>query len=597
MLRAVLDGTWQAWATLFVVVVVLAVLAATRVRAHVVLLGALTLLLTLGVISDRDLLSSVANPGMATVGALFAVGAGLRDTGGMSWLAERLLGRPQSVTSARVRIVGPVALLSAFMNNIPLVAVMLPVVNDWARRIRVSTSQLMIPLSYASVLGGTCTLIGTSTIIVVNGLVITELGPEQALGMFDISRVGVPVAIVGLLYLVLLGGWLLVDRTPALSTRDDAREYTLEMIVEKGSPLTGKSIEDAGLRQLPGVFLMEVQRDGIVMPAVSPKTELREKDRLVFVGVVTSVVDLQRIRGLSPATNQLWKMNAPRPSRSLVEVVVSNSNPLLGQTIREGRFRTRYDAVAIAAARHGQRIDKKLGDIVLQAGDTLLLEARPDFVEHNRESRDFYLVSEIADSSPLRHDRAWLAVAILVAMVATVALGWMSMLNAALLAAGFMVIARCTTASAALRAVDWTVLLVIVAAFGIGRAMEVSGAAMLVADSLLGIVGDHEVGTLAVLCGLTMVFTNVMNANAAAVLVFPIGVEAASHLDASPMPFVIGIVMGAAASFATPIGYQTNLMVYGPGGYRFVDFVRIGAPLSLLVWGLSVALIPHFWPF
>ncbi len=591
------EPTWQTWTTLGVVVVVLVVLAATQVRAHVVLVGGVAVLLSLGVLSDADLLQSIANPGMATVGTLFAVGAGLRDTGGMSWLAERLLGRPKTLAAARIRIVGPVAVLSAFMNNIPLVAVMLPVVNDWARRIRVSTSQLMIPLSYASILGGTCTLIGTSTIIVVNGLIATELGPERALSMFDISRVGVPVAIVGLLYLALLGGWLLVDRSPAIGIRDDAREYTLEMIVERGGPIVGKTIEDAGLRQLPGVFLMEVQREGAVLAAVSPRVELRADDRLVFVGVVSSVVDLQRIRGLAPATNQLWKIDAPRANRSLVEVVVSNSNPIVGQTIREGRFRSRYHAVVIAAARNGRRIDKKLGDIVLQGGDTLLLEARPHFVEHHRESRDFYLVSEIADSKPLRHERAGLAVAILTAMVTVVALSWVSMLNAALVAAALMVITRCTTSGDALRAVDWSVLLVIVAAFAIGRAMDQSGAAMLVADSLLGLIGDSHMGTLVVLTGLTMLFTNVMNANAAAVLVFPIGVQAAARLGIDPMPLAIGIIMGAAASFATPIGYQTNLMVYGPGGYRFLDFVRVGGPLSLIVWALSVAIIPWFWPF
>jgi di/tricarboxylate transporter len=592
------DPTWQTWTTLGVVVVVLVVLALPRTpRAHVVLLGGLTVLLTCGVVSDEDLLHSIANPGMATVGTLFAVSAGLRDTGGMSWLAERLLGRPTNLTSARLRIVGPVAVLSAFMNNIPLVAVMLPVVNDWARRMQKSTSQLMIPLSYASILGGTCTLIGTSTIIVVNGLIATELGPDRALGMFDISRVGVPVALVGLAYIVFLGGWLLVDRQPPIGFRDDAREYTLEMIVEPGGPIASKTIEDAGLRQLPGLFLMEIQREGAVLAAVSPRVKLRGNDRLIFVGVVSSVVELQRIRGLMPATNQLWKIDEPRANRSLVEVVVSNSNPIVGQTIREGRFRSRYQAVVIAAARNGQRIDKKLGDIVLQAGDTLLLEARPQFVEHHRESRDFYLVSEIADSKPLRHERAGLAVGILTAMVAVAALGWMSMLNAALLAAALMVITRCTTSNHALRAVDWSVLLVIVAAFGIGRAMDRSGAATLVANALLGLVGDSPMGTLVVLTGLTMLFTNVMNANAAAVLVFPIGMQAAERLAVDPMPLAIGIIMGAAASFATPIGYQTNLMVNGPGGYRFLDFVRIGGPLSLIVWGLSACLIPWIWPF
>ncbi len=592
----------DAWITLGVLATVMGLLAGTRLAPYLVLLAGLVTLLTLGVLSEAQMLAGIANPGMITVGVLFAVVSGVRDTGAMSWIAQPLLGTPKSITSAQIRIIGPVAFLSAFLNNTPIVAVMLPVINDWAGKHRISVSKLLIPLSYASILGGACSLIGTSTLLVINGLIETELGPGMGMSMFDIAWVGLPCALVGGTFLVILGRWLLPDRKPVLSPQDDAREYIVEMLVEPGSPLAGKSIEQAGLRHLPSLYLIDVERDGQLLPAVSPKVKLRENDRLVFAGIVESVRDLQKIRGLVPATNQVFKLDEDRATRSLVEAVVSNRCPIVGRTIREGKFRTRYNAAVIAVARGGQRVKQKIGDIVLRSGDTLLIEARASFADQHRNSRDFFLVSRIEDSSPPRHDKAGISLAILIAMVLAVTLGYLSMLNASMLAAAAMILTRCTTAEAALRSIDWQVLLVIGAAVGIGHAMQSSGAAVGVTNWLIGLAGTDPHVILAVLCGTTMIFTNIMNANAAAVLMFPIAVSTAQTLmldghSLSPMPFVVAVMMGAVASFVTPIGYQTNLMVMGPGGYRFSDYVRIGLPLSSIVWLISVLLIPHLWPF
>ncbi|MFQ5515834.1 MAG: SLC13 family permease [Myxococcota bacterium] len=594
--------TVEAWTTLGVLALVMFLLVFTRVAPYLVLLGGLTLLLTLGVIGERDVLAGLANPGMVTVGVLFAVVSGLRETGAMSWVTAPLLGRPRSTTSAQVRIVAPVAVLSAFVNNTPLVAVLLPVIHDWARKSAISVSKLLMPLSYASMLGGACTLIGTSTMLVVNGLLISEVGPERGMGMFDISRVSVPCAVAGVAYLLIFGRWLLPDRRPVISPQDDAREYVVEMIVEPGSPLAGKTIEEAGLRHLPGLYLMEIDRDEQVLPAVSSNVVLRERDRLVFAGIVESVVDLRKIRGLAPATNQVFKLDATRTNRSLVEAVVSEACPVVGMTIREGRFRTRYNAAVIAVARGGERIRQKIGDIVLRAGDTLLLEARASFAAQHRNSRDFFLVSQVEDSAPVRHDRAWISLTILAAMVGVATAGYLSMLNASMLAAGAMILTRCTSAASALRAIDWQVLMVISAAFGIGRAMHSSGAAEVITANLLDLAGNDPRRILAILCGVTMVFTNIMNANAAAVLMFPIALTTAEDLSragdpVSIMPFAVAIMVGAAASFATPIGYQTNLMVMGPGGYRFADYLKLGIPLSLLYWAGAVVLIPRIWGF
>ncbi len=588
--------SWEGWTTLGIVGLVFWLLGWTRVGPDVIMLGGLTLLVTLRIVTPAEALAGLANEGMVTVGVLFVVAAGLRETGAMHLLAQRLLGHPRSLLRAQIRLVVPVVAMSAFLNNTPLVAMLMPVVSDWARQQRFSVSKLLMPLSFAAILGGTCTLLGTSTNLVVNGLLRTTTA-SPGLGMFDIAWIGVPCALVGLGYMLCSSRWLLLERRPAISELDDPREYTVAMSVEPGSPLVGQTIEQAGLRHLPGVYLMEIDRHGELLAAVSPQERLQANDQLVFVGIVDSVVDLQKIRGLLPATDQVFKIQHPRAQRCLIEAVVSDTCPLVGMTIRDGRFRNLYNAVVIAVGRNGERLRKKIGDIVLRAGDTLLLETHPSFAEQQRNSRDFYLVSQVADSRPLRHERVWIALAILCGMVMVVTLGWLSMLNAAMLAAGLMILTGCCTTGIARRSVDWQVLLVIAAAFGMERALQQSGAAAAVAQTLLALAGEHPWGALAAVYGATMLVSNMIANNAAAVLMFPIALATASSLGVNLMPFVMGVMMAASCSFATPISYQTNLMVYGPGGYHFVDYLRFGGPLSLLLWGLTVALTPLVWPF
>jgi di/tricarboxylate transporter len=402
---------------------------------------------------------------------------------------------------------------------------------------------------------------------------------------------------VTIAFVVLFGRRLLPERQSLISRLADAREYTVEMLVEPRSPLDGKSIEDAGLRQLPGMYLVEVDRAGHILPAVSPKTTLRGGDRLLFAGVVESVLDLRKIRGLQPATDQVFKLHAPRHQRCLVEAVVSESFPLLGKSIREGRFRTLYQAAIIAVARNGERIQSKIGDIVPRPGDTLLMETHPSFLERYRNTRDFLLMSRLDNSTPPRHERAWISVLVMLGMVLLAAFDILSMLEAAMLAAGAMLLLSCTSASSARKAVDWQVLMVIAASFGMGIALEKTGAANVVAGGLLALAGDNPWATLALVFVATSVFTNLITNNAAAALMFPIALAAANRLDVSVLPFAIAIMKAASASFATPIGYQTNLMVMGPGGYTFSDYFRLGIPLTLLTGVLTVLIAPLVWPF
>jgi di/tricarboxylate transporter len=585
---------WDAYLTIGLVVLTVGMLIFTRFPADVLFLGSLTVLLLTGVLSAKEALVGMANEGMITVGVMYVIVTGLRDTGGVGWIVQWILGRPKSYLGAVTRLMIPTAAMSAFMNNTPLVAMMIPAVSDWAKIIRVSPSKLMIPLSYAAVLGGTCTLIGTSTNLVVHGLLLKE--GLRGMGMFELAWIGVPSLIVGLIYCIFAGRFLLPERVPVRSRLSDPREYTVEMIVKGGGPLVGKSIEQAGLRHLPGMYLIELDREGTILPAVEPEETLRAGDRLIFAGIVESVVDLQRIRGLEPATNQVFKLDSPRIARSLIEAVVSTTCPLVGKSIREGRFRNNYNAVVLAVARNGERIKKKVGDIVLQPGDTLLVESTQHFVERMRNSRDFFLVSPIEDFQPPRHDRALIAIAILVGVVAAASFGW-PMLNAAMLGAGLMILFRCTTARAARRSVDWQVLLVIAASFGLGTALEKTGAARTIATTLISLSGGHPWVVLAIVYLVTMIFTELITNNAAAALIFPIAYETSKNLGVDFIPFAFAITMAASACFSTPIGYQTNLMVMGPGGYKFTDYFKVGIPLNLIMWVISVAIIPWVWPF
>src|SRR5437868_14183647 len=311
--------------TLGLVVVLFLMLTFTSLAPDLILMTGVLLLLLAGIISPTDALGGLSNEAMVTVAVLYIVGAGVQQTGGVDAIAKLMFGRPRSLLGAIIRVVFPNIALSRFMNNTPLVAMMNPAVTDFAKTQRIAPSKLMLPLSYAAILGGTMTLIGTSTNLVVQGMLVKELGADHKLGMFDISWIGVPAALIGGAYVVFAARYLLPDRRPALSTQDDPKEYTVEMQVETDSPLVGQSIETAGLRHLPGLFLAEIDRVGSAIPAVSPREVLRAGDRLLFVGVVESIVELQRIRGLVPAAEDVFHLKAPRPERCLIEAVVSNT--------------------------------------------------------------------------------------------------------------------------------------------------------------------------------------------------------------------------------------------------------------------------------
>ena len=351
------------------------------------------------------------------------------------------------------------------------------------------------------------------------------------------------------------------------------------------------------MRNLPGGFLIQVERGEDIVAPVAPDFVLRAGDRLLFAGIVDSIRDLVQTRGLVLTTDQVFKLDSPRHRRRLFEAVVSSTSVLSGASVRSAGFRNRFDGAVIAVARNGARIRRKIGDILLQPGDLLLVEADPSFGERAGRSSDFLLVRSLEDSAPRRHGRAPLAIGILVAMVAATAVGVYPMLVAALVAAALMVATRCCTLTDARRGIDWSILTVIGASLGLGAAMEQTGAAGMVATSVLQGIGQSPHALLAAVFTATALLTSLISNNAAVALMFSVALATANSISAAPMPFVIAVMMGGSACFATPIGYQTNLMVYGPGGYRFSDFLRAGLPLTLLVGGITVILTPLVFPF
>jgi di/tricarboxylate transporter len=588
--------TWEAWLTL-AVVAGMVVAMARNLASDLIMLGAVGVFLVAGLFSEafprtEKLLGGLGNEAVVTVAVLYVVVSGLSRTGAMELVTRPLLGRPRSVFAAQARLMFPVAGLSAFLNNTPIVAMCLPVVADLAKRAGIAASKLFMPLSFATILGGICTLIGTSTNMVIYGLYVAETGDRRGLSMFDPAWAGLPCAVVGITFLLLTSRWLLPDRKPALAASGDPREYSIEMEVERDSLLIGKTIEEAGLRGLPGLYLAEIERHGRVLPAVASTERLWSEDRLVFVGVLDSMLDLQRVRGLRPATSQVHKLDTPRSERCLIEAVVSNKCPLVGQSIREGKFRSVYNAAVIAVGHRGERVKKKIGDVVLEAGDTLLLEAHPSFAEQQRNRKDFFLVSKIEGSTPPGHERAWVALLILLAMVVIAGFEWLSMVQAGMIAAALMLLTGCCNAGQARRSIDWEILVTIAAALGVGETMRSTGLARQIAETAIGATGSHPWLILVACYATTMVLTEFLSNNATAAIIYPIAMATTASLGLEPKPYLIAVMIAASCGFATPFGYQTNLMVFGPGGYRFADFLRVGVLLDLVVMTVTVSVLP-----
>lgn len=587
--------TWAAGLSLAVTLAVIVCLVIEVAAPEVLLLGAVTVLMAAGVVTPSEALGGFGSVAVLTIASLLVVAAGVRRTGMLTYAANLLFGRRQT-REPLLRLMLPAGTLSAFLNNTPIVAMFVPAVIEWCRRNDLAPSRMLMPLSFATIVGGLCTLIGTSTTLVVDGL-MREQGLE-GLGMFEIAWIGVPVAVSGIALIWFLAPRVLPDRRdPVAELGDERREYLVEMIVDNDSPLVGSSIGDAGLRNLPGLFLINIERHEQFIGPVAPQVRLEAGDRLVFTGVAATVVDLRRFPGLSPAPEAHYDPTAVARRNRLFEVVVSGDSPLVGSSIRNIGFRSRYDASVIAVHRAGERLPKKLGDVVLQEGDTLMIEASKGFDKRWGDSRDFVLVSRVRAEPPPTPQKAPIVTAVVAVLVLVVTLEWLPMVVAAFAAVGAMLLFRVLTVREASRAVDLPIVIVIAGAIGLGRALDKSGAAQLVADLIFNAgswIGPTGILAAVYLCAnlINGFITNV----ATAAILFPVVLRAAQEAQIDPRPFAITLVVAATANFLTPTGYQTNLMVYGPGGYRFTDFARLGVPLAVLVMILTLAIVPIVWP-
>ena len=586
---------WHGWLTVFVTVGVLLTLIFSRFTPDMVLMVALTILSVSGVLNAKQALNGFSNEGLITVAAMFVIAAGISATGGVEIVVNRMLGNPKSTRAALFRLVMPLIPLSAFLNNTPVVATMIPAVTRWSKRIGIAPSKLMIPLSYTAILGGTLTLIGTSTNLVLNGQYQVLTG-KKGFELFDITWIGLPVALVGILFIVIILPLILPDRQSATEQFGDRKKYTFEVAVANNGPLEGVTIAKAGLRNLHRIYLVEIERHGSIVTAVSSEEKLQGGDRLVFVGETSAIVDILRINGLVASDNQTPVIEKDVPERCLVEAVVSQNCDSIGKAIRDSHFRNRYGAVVLAVARDGEAIKGNLGSIELQAGDVLLLEARPAFVTRQRVEKDFLLINDLEETRP-NHERATLSWVLLLGVIVAATTGLTSMLNAALVGAGLMVLTGCCSVAEAKRSLDMTVLISIAASFALGNALQASGAADFIAQKILSIADGNPWILLALTYVTVSFLTEIITNNAAALLMLPIVLAMTGSQHLNPEPFLFATMMAASASFSTPLGYQTNLMVYGPGGYHFKDFIRVGVPMNIVVGITAIALIPFIWPF
>lgn len=589
----------DAWITLVVVITTVGLLILDRFNPTLVMGGAVLALYVAGVIDQDQMLAGVANESLAIVAALYVLAGAADITGAFEGMTSKLLvganrDRPRGEL---VRVCGPSAAVSAFIANTPLVAMLAPRIVRWCSRTGRSPSQYLMPLSYAVILGGCMTMIGTSVNLFVNDLI--DKSGLGRLNVFAIFGIGFPLAVGCIALMVVLGPRLLKERaTPGEILSGTEREFTVEMTVAMNSPLSGATVAEAGLRNLDGVFLVEVERAGRVIPAVGPDEPLATGDRLVFVGNLAKVLDLQRMSGLISAEARHFDNLARNPQRQFAEAVIGAGSPLVGSSLKASGFRRRYSSAVVAIHRASEQLKGQLGDVRLRAGDVLLVLAGPDFHQRYREHRDFAVVSPLDEERPIRREHARTVELAIAALIVLAGTGILDVLQVSLLIAFGLIVGKVVTLRDARRFIDANVLLLMATSFGLGTAVEQSGLASSLAHLVVGSaapLGNYAM--LAAVLAATMVITEVISNTAAAALMFPIAIAVAEQAGANAMPFAVVIIFGASLSFLTPIGYQTNTMVWAMGGYRYTDFARLGAPLTLFVLVATPALVPIFFPF
>ncbi len=579
--------SWDAWITLIVIALAVGVLVRDLVPPAVAFATALVMLLVANIVTPEQAFQGFSNPAPITVAALYVLARAVEKSGALQPLVHATLGRGRSVRFSLARLTAPVAAASAFLNNTPIIAMLSPQVGEWADRRGHSPSRYLMPLSFAAILGGMTTLIGTSTNLVVSGL-LQEEGYEP-FTMFELTRIALPVAVIGLVLAIVLSPNLLPERRPPRrEARLGERTFSVRMRVLPGGPLDGVRIDQADLKHIEGLVLVALERNGEVVEHVSSVAVLKGEDHLTFIGGVNNVLDLHGLPGLASAQEPHLPDEFGSPRHAFFEAVIAQESPLVGRSLVEANFLARYQAAVVGIHRAGEAIRGRLARAHLKPGDTLLLISDRDFGERWRDRNDFLLVPRLGERSRTTlSGKAGVVLTIAAAIVIGAGLGILPILHLSLIGALTLIGFGILTPGEAKNSIDFDVIVVIGAAFGLAAAVESSGlghaAAELVANGF-GRFGPQGalVGLVLATVGLSSLITN----NAAAALVLPIALSTAADFGIDARTTAIVIALSASASFMTPVSYQTNLMVYGPGGYKFGDYMRLGAPLTFVVLGI-----------
>ena len=588
-------------------IAMLIVLAMDKMRPGLTLLLVAIGFMLMGIITPKEMVAGFSNQGMITVAILFLVSEGVRRSGALDYLIKKIL--PQTKTSVRkaqFRMLPTISFISAFLNNTAVVVIFAPIIKKWAEFVNMPSQKFLIPLSYATILGGLCTLIGTSTNLVVHGM-MQESGYE-GLKMFELSKIGIIITIAGLIYIFIASKKLLPGNNLNGDTGKEIKEYYFDAIVPEDSLLTGAVIDHGHFKEIPQMSVYGVYRNNSFMPADKQRIILQASDQIILAGKSSSLKTLISIEGIKLTCLQNVDKDFIQSAVKLVEVVLGPRFPGIGQTLGKFDFFRHYGGIVTAVNRNGERITTGLNKLKLQEGDNLVLLTDDSFISTWGDSKVFYLVSDAGDFEiPQQKSRRWLASVILIFMIVGATIGeYMPKVNgmkidmfyfaaAALFA---MTALKIFPAKKYTKYVSWDVLIAIASAFAISQAMTNSGIANIIAGVIIDIVKDYGPhAVLAALFLITNICTETITNNAAAALTFPIALSLSTELGVDPMPFFITICVAASASFSIPIGYQTNLIVQSVGGYKFKDFLKIGLPLNLIIFILSIILIPLIWEF
>ncbi len=600
--------TTQGFFVLAAIVLMIIALAKEVMRPGLVLFSTLIILMIFGTVNSKEVLAGFSNKGMITVGILFVVSEGIKQSGALNKLATTFLPKRRgNIRLLFFRLMFPISFMSAFLNNTPIVIIFAPIVKRWAENLNLSSQKFLIPLSYATILGGVCTLIGTSTNLVVHGLML-ENG-YSGFTMFELGLVGVPLAFVGYFYMSYIGVHLLPgEKNFIRRPRYDQKDYYYELIIPEESTLVGQHLKNGRSKDLKGFDIVQIERDGAKLEGKTPGITIEANDRLLVAGKSNGLDIIKDLRTVQIRGLELLEGHVKTSELKQYEAVLAPRFPGIGRTIVEFNFFDHYQAVIVAVHRNGERITSNLRSLKLKEGDNLVLLTSDRFIKNWGESKIFYLTTYIGDhDQTIGKAKKWMALGILGLMIvgATAAdyLPKFGNLNTDMfffsaIAAMLMIWLKIVPHQKYTKAISWDILITIACSFGISKALQNSGAADGIAHTAINFAKSWgPVGVLATIYLITTIFTELITNNAAAAIAFPIAMAAANQMGVDPKPFFVAICIAASASFATPIGYQTNLIVQGIGNYKFKDFVKVGLPLNIMMFLISVFLIPLFWNF